>query len=183
MEWFAENWQIVAAVIAGVSAVLAHLGKAKAAALLGAVVQGVEASGSKQVKQAIQANASTLGVETALHAFVKKMTGAAILIVALVLPALVLSGCASTMEKLSRGTSKVLNWAADGVEAGGAIWNILEGPLEDSARIIDDTFGNTAPAGAAPVEPPAVPTPPVPGPGTSLPSPSPGVTLILERAT
>jgi hypothetical protein len=72
---------IVIAVLAAAAAVAQSLGKAKAARMLHAVVAGVEAAGAsfsneddKKIKSAIAGEATKLGINSALHAVVTKLT-------------------------------------------------------------------------------------------------------------
>lgn len=120
MDWLLANWSIVAAVVAAAVAVLNHLGKAKAAGILEAVVQGVEAAGEKRVKQAIQATAASKGVEGALNSVVKKLTAGAV-VLGLAVGA---TGC-NTLER--------------GFAAGHGILNIAEGAYEDGKSVLEET--------------------------------------------
>lgn len=135
MNWLTENWSIVAAVIAAVVAVLNHLGKAKAAGLLAAVIEGVEAAGEKRVKQAIQSNAAAKGVEGALSQVVKKLTaGAAVLCLAFGV-----AGC-TTMDRT--------------FAAAHGILGIAEGAYEDGRSVLEET-GFVKEKAAPPATPPA----------------------------
>ena len=120
MEWLTENWSIVAAVVAAVVAVLNHLGKAKAAGILAAVVQGVEAAGEKRVKQSIQAAAASKGVEGPLNALVKKLTAGAVVLCL----AFGASGC-TTMDRT--------------FAAAHGILGIAEGAYEDGRSVLEET--------------------------------------------
>lgn len=79
MAWLEQNWPMVALAAAVVVAVLNHLGKAKAAGVLEAVIKGVESSRSSGVKAQIRARAEEAGVEKALNSIVKKITAGALL--------------------------------------------------------------------------------------------------------